>query len=672
MTRHNIQKIPLSTWMISSGILLLSLFLEVFSTPHYDGLFWVLNLISVSLFSFHLGLLGGVTALVIILSVRIGVDFQQFSSLPNEIWTQMLIINGFGFVTSILIGYLAGKLRANERNMQEIIANNDVTFWSRNLKTGEVYVTEGNAKIYGVTREDFDRNPNFWFEVIHADDQPTVLDAIKRQKSGQKTKIRYRIIRSNGDIRWVEDRGTPIINHKGTVIKAAGIVMDITNQKQNEEKMNKMAYLDALTGLPNRNWFQHYVDQMIDQAIEKNNSIAVMFIDFDNFKRVNDTLGHRAGDDLLKQMAVRLKSSIRKHDIISRQGGDEFLVLIENTTVSEVEDIARRILTKLNASYNVHGTEVFSTPSIGISVYPGESSSAESLIEKADFAMYLAKENGKNNYQFYNDELNRKMKRKLVVETHLHKAIEQDEFQLYYQPQINLATGCLVGAEALIRWNCELGNVKPDEFIPIAEETGLIVPIGEYVIRQACRDIKQFDRHGLEAFPVSVNISTKQLMNLDFIDRLIWILDDEQVDAQRLTLEITESTLLFYEEAKTNIMQLRNLGIGISIDDFGVGYSSLSMIKDVKMDELKIDQSFLNDALEDARVYSLLKTIISIGKQLQAKIVVEGIETAEQLEMLIREDVYGQGYFYSRPVPISHFEKWYHAFYPKEVVKQNS
>ncbi|WP_067724654.1 putative bifunctional diguanylate cyclase/phosphodiesterase [Oceanobacillus damuensis] len=563
------------------------------------------------------------------------------------------------FVAAFITGYIAGKLKSKEENILGSLNNNDFTFWTRDVRTGKVTVSEGNAQIYGVSRKDFERNPNIFFDSIHPDDVSILLDAMEEQKAAKKTTVVYRIIRLDGSIRWVEDRGTPIFNKKGEMIKVKGVIFDITSQKKAEEKINELAFQDALTGLPNRNWFQ---DHLL-ATIKRKSPVAVMFIDFDNFKRVNDTLGHRAGDHLLIQIAKRLRACIRKKDIVSRQSGDEFLVLVHSDNVSEIEETAKYIIQEMNHPYTVDGTEILSTPSIGISLFPQSADNAESLIEMADFAMYLAKKSGKNTYQFYNEELNRQMKRKVLLETRLHKAISQGELEVYYQPQIDLSTGCLAGAEALLRWECDMGKIPPDEFIAIAEDTGSIIQIGEWVIREACRHYKRFKDHGLAGFPISVNISTKQLMHQNIVERIKAILVEEDTDPRSLTLEITESALLFYEDAKNNLMELRKLGVGISLDDFGVGYSSLSMIKNIDIDELKIDKSFLNDALDNKRVRALLETIVLIGKKIEAKVVIEGIETAEEMEFLMKLGVYGQGYFYSKPLPIDDFEKWYHTFY---------
>ncbi|WP_337019020.1 putative bifunctional diguanylate cyclase/phosphodiesterase [Oceanobacillus massiliensis] len=573
-----------------------------------------------------------------------------------------LFVNALGLIFTFLLGYRSGKIHSLQENPTNILNNNGFTCWTRNIKTGEATVSIGESMTYGFSSRDLDNHLHLFLDSIHPDDNSILLDAMNLQDAGNKTTVLYRIFTADGEIRWVEDRGTPVFNKQGEVTKVEGVIFDVTSHKKTEEKMNDMAYKDTLTELPNRNWFQEYLTSIVDKRLPA----AIMFIDFDNFKRVNDTLGHRAGDSLLKQMAARLQSCIRKEDIVSRQNGDEFLVLLETDNIAEIKRIAEKIIRKMNHPYKLKGTEILSTPSIGISLFPESGHTAESLIEMADFAMYLAKKSGKNTYQFYNDQLNQQMKRRMLLEAHLHRAISREEFEVYYQPQIDLTSGKLAGAEALLRWKCELGRISPDEFIPIAEDTGLIIPIGEWVLREACRHSKWFKDNGLVSFPISVNISTKQLVNQNFVARIKRILAEENIDPRLLTLEITESALLYYEDAKSNISELRKLGVGISLDDFGVGYSSLNMIRNINIDELKIDKSFLSDALINERVRSLLETIILIGKKIDAKVVIEGIETAEELELLLSQRVYGQGYFYSKPLPVYEFKKWYFAFYEKE------
>jgi diguanylate cyclase (GGDEF)-like protein/PAS domain S-box-containing protein len=660
------RSIPVYIWFICIGIFSLSLIIEFYIPITTIGFYWFLNLIPFYLLFYYLGIYAGIISFILLTGIRFAIDYEIFLTATLDVIIYYLIFHLICFITVRLLGKLANRLKKNETNLQEILNNTDLTYWSRDLITGTTTISQGHAKIWGLTTEDLERNPFIWYDRVHPEDKHIIEEGLNKQNNGQKTKLVYRIMLPDGDIRWVEDRWNPYVNEKGEVVRVDGVINDITTQKKAQEQLNKLVYMDSLTGLPNRSWFQIFLTSTIQSAKRTNRKIAILFIDFDNFKRVNDTLGHHVGDDLLRQMANRLQSSVRKGDIVSRQGGDEFLVLMDNTTPQNVTDIAERILIETNKPFQIKGNEIFSTPSIGISMFPESGDTADELIEKADFAMYLAKERGKNNYQFYNAELNEKMKRKINIESLLHKAIEKGELALYYQPQINLKDVQLAGAEALLRWNSELGLISPDEFIPIAEETGLIIPLGEWVFREACRHAKLFRSRELKFFPISVNISTKQLMNTQFIDRLKAIMEEEGVTPNTLTLEITESTLLFYDKAQDNIDKLRQLGVGISIDDFGVGFSSLSMIKNIMIDELKIDRSFIKNALENKRDRSILEGIIQIGKNIDAKVVVEGVETVEQLEYLMDKNVYGQGYFFSQPLCVSDFIKWYYSFYKAE------
>lgn len=652
MKKNNIKKIPRYVWGSSVFILVLSLYLELFTSISFPGLFWLLNLISVSFISYHLGVFGGFLTLFLLVAIRIGVIYHKFSYFDSHELYLLAMVNILGITISLSIGYIAWKLKSNEKRIREIFNNNDITFWSRNTKTGRTIISEGYAKIYDVSREYFEENSYFWFDSIHPDDKQQIVDAIQKQNKGERTKLVYRIHHPDGGVRWLEDRGSPILNKKGQVTRVDGVVFDITSAKMIEEKMHHMAYEDVLTGLPNRNLFYNYVNDAIKKASRKNSTIAIMFIDFDNFKQINDTLGHSGGDLFLKQIADRLQNVICKGETVSRQSGDEFLILVENTSVNAVEAIAKQIIHGLNQPYIINGIEIHSTPSVGISILSDEDN-AETLIDKADFAMYLAKERGKNNYQFYDDELNQKMKRKTMLDIQLRKAIEKEELSVYLQPQIDIKTGHIAGAEALIRWECDLGKISPGEFIPIAEETGLIIEIGEWVLQESCRLLRHLSQNHIPPFPISVNLSTKQLIHPHFIDHLKKIIDMEQITPSLLTLEITERAFLDYADAEKTILELRKMGVGVSLDDFGTGFSSLSMIKNIDIDELKIDRSFLSDALENKRVYSLLETIIQIGKNLNAKVVVEGIETMEQHQLLKPQGVYGQGYLYSRPYVVS-------------------
>ncbi|MEN2466080.1 EAL domain-containing protein [Ornithinibacillus sp. JPR2-1] len=656
MTKLSLKRIPIVLWVFGAIALAASIYAEMSATIESKGIFLTIIIIMIAVFSYYGGLYGGIVYFMLFSGATL---VTGLLSTPKELSVDNQLPIVIGFIISLSIGTLGWKIKTNEAQLKKLFENNDMTFWTWDLETEEYTFSEGYAKIYGVTSEFFKENPYYWSDVVHPDDKHILIEAHKQQKAGKKTTITYRFFHSSGEIRWLRDSATPHIEKNGLVTRIDGVVFDITNQKQAEQKMDHLIHYDSLTGLTNRIWFKSYLDTALLTSNKYGRQVAVMFIDFDNFKRVNDTLGHSAGDQLLIQIADRLTAILRDSDIVSRQSGDEFLVLAENRDIVEIETLAEDIIIQMNEPYSINGTEIISTPSIGISINLDFEDDAEALIKKADFAMYLAKENGKNNYQFYNDELNKKMKRKMILETYLHKAIEKNELTVHYQPQFNLTSFKIVGAEALLRWECPMGKIPPDEFIPIAEETGLIIPIGEWVLRQACRDIKRFKANGLETFPISVNISTRQLMAPNFIDRVQTIIAEEGVEPKLLTLEITESAFLYYEDAKDNILALRNLGVGVSLDDFGIGYSSLSMIRKIEIDELKIDRSFLNDSIKNNRVRSLLEAIIQIGKKIDTKVIVEGIETKEQIDILTVHGVFGQGYFYSRPLPVDEFEVWY-------------
>lgn len=655
MTISSLKKIPITLWIISGLVIAISIYVETNTPAELEGLYWTISLIMVTIFCYYGGLYGGISIFMILSGIYL---VMGIIASTNELSVQNLFPYVIGLFISLSIGTLGWKIKNNEIQLKKIFENNDITIWTWDLETDDHTFSEGYAKIYGVSSEKFRENPTHWLDVVHPEDKYILQEALEQQRAGKKTNITYRFFHANGEVRWIQDRATPHVGKDGVVSRVDGVVFDITSQKKVEQKMNQLIHYDSLTGLTNRKWFQNYLDTALISARKFGRPLAIMFIDFDNFKRVNDTLGHSAGDELLIRIANRLKSFFRDSDIVSRQSGDEFLVLVEGRSLKEIEAEAQQIILEMNAPYSINGTEIISTPSIGISINLDWEDDAEALIKKADFAMFLAKENGKNNYQFYNEELNKKMKRRMILETYLHKAIEKNELTVHYQPQFDIATYRIAGAEALLRWDSPMGKIPPDEFIPIAEETGLIIPIGEWVLRQACRDVKRFKNNGLDSFPISVNISTRQLMAPNFVERIRTIITEEEIEPKYLTLEITESAFLYYEDAKENILELRHLGVGVSLDDFGIGYSSLSMIRNIEIDELKIDRSFLNDSLKNGRVRSLLEAIIQIGKKINTKVVVEGIETEEQIELLSVHDVYGQGYFYSKPIAVDEFEEW--------------
>ncbi|MQR94677.1 bifunctional diguanylate cyclase/phosphodiesterase [Fictibacillus phosphorivorans] len=432
----------------------------------------------------------------------------------------------------------------------------------------------------------------------------------------------------------------------------SSIIRDITERKRNEKKINQMVYRDPLTGLPNRLLLNDRLTQALELADENKQTIGIMFIDLDRFKYINDTLGHAVGDQLLIEIAKRIQACVGKNDTVCRQGGDEFIVLIPNTTADEVSKIAQQIVDLFSSSVMVNEQELFVTPSIGIAMYPGDGRDIETLIKNADTAMYRVKEQGKNNFQFYTPEMNEAVTKKMKLEIGLRKALERDEFKIVYQPQIDVETGAIIGVEALLRWHHpEWGTISPAEFIPIAEETGLILQIGEWVLHGACRQNKAWQDEGYAPLRMAVNISSRQFQQSDLVERVSRILLETELAPKYLELELTESIIQDSKYAVAKMQLLKEMGIHLSIDDFGTGYSSLSYLKTFPIHTLKIDQSFTRNIYADPKDASLVETIIAMAHNLDLKVIAEGVETEEQLQFLQQKHCNeAQGYYFSRPI----------------------
>jgi diguanylate cyclase (GGDEF)-like protein/PAS domain S-box-containing protein len=434
--------------------------------------------------------------------------------------------------------------------------------------------------------------------------------------------------------------------------KAIHLTSLVVQHSQTEEKINFMASHDELTKLPNRRLFNEKVNRAIRKnKIAQDQMLGLMFLDLDRFKLINDTLGHSVGDVLLKSVGQRLQRCIRKKDTVSRQGGDEFTILVNDISKNEANLIAQRILNELSKPYFIKGQEIFITPSIGISLYPLDGENADELLRKADVAMYQAKNEGRNGFQFYHSKFDKMTYDRLELENELRKALDNNEFTLHYQPIIDLATNKVSGVEALIRWaHPKFGFVSPNRFIPIAEETGMIVSIGEWVLQTACRQLKKMQSDGLISM-VSINISFRQFYqpNLTFVVKQI--LKETGIDPQNITIEITESMTMDVESASTILYDLKNLGVKISIDDFGTGYSSLNYLKKFPIDYLKIDQSFIRDIAKSNYDRNIVTTIILMARNLGVGVIAEGVETSEQLEFLRQYNCNeAQGYIFSKPL----------------------
>ncbi len=436
------------------------------------------------------------------------------------------------------------------------------------------------------------------------------------------------------------------------------VVSDITERKADEQNIQSLAYYDVLTGLPNRTLLHDRLGQLIVASHRNQKKFALLFLDLDRFKYVNDSMGHAIGDQLLQTVAQRLRESVREVDVVSRIGGDEFIILLREINAEGAARVASKILKVLAVPYAVGDLQIATHASIGISIYPDHANDADTLIKYADVAMYRVKEEGRSNFQFFIPEMNFHADKLFSMENDLRLALERNEFILYYQPQLDLTSGKMCGAEVLVRWNHpERGLISPAEFIPVAEETGQITPIGAWVLRTACAQLAAWRRQGMALFPVSVNLSVRQLRQANLAQEVVAILEETQLQPGDLEMEITEGIMLGNTlETMAFLTRMHELGVCLAMDDFGTGYSSLSYLKKMPLDRLKIDQSFVRDLETDESDAAIVRSIISLGHLFKLRVIAEGVETQAQMDFL---RVCGcdeiQGYYYSRPLPADEF-----------------
>ena len=466
-------------------------------------------------------------------------------------------------------------------------------------------------------------------------------------------------LRKNGEEYAERLSVTAITNISGEVQQFAAIISDITKRKQDEERILYQANYDSLTGLPNRSLFLDRLNQSLANMQRADKNLGLLFIDLDGFKLVNDTLGHDVGDMLLKEAARRLGTCVRTGDTVARLGGDEFTIIMPNLDdARNAPLVAQRVLDSLQAAFLLGGHETFVSASIGITIFPDDAREAQDLLKNADAAMYRAKEHGKANYQFFTADMNEEVKERLVVKNGLSKALENDEFVLQYQPKLDLHTGRVTGAEALMRWESpDLGLVSPVKFIPVLEETGMVVEVGEWAIHTACRQHVKWIKQGLPPIKVAVNLSARQLREPSFVKIVKSALTKTDLPPSALEIEITESMLMSdAPNIVASLKELHDYGVHISMDDFGTGYSSLSYLKRFPIDTIKIDRSFVSDIDTSSDDAEIIHTIINMGQTLNRKIIAEGVETQEQLDILRRyncDEI--QGYFFSRPLDAEDF-----------------
>ncbi|WP_249336743.1 EAL domain-containing protein [Sporosarcina sp. Marseille-Q4063] len=483
---------------------------------------------------------------------------------------------------------------------------------------------------------------------IHPEDHHVILENIKNRINdiSKTAHYQYRMVKKDNTVIYVETFGSAMI-YQGKPA-AIGTIVDITGRKAAEETIEYLAFHDSLTGLLNRNAFSNSLKNSLSKE-----SMALLYIDLDEFGLIDDALGHEIGDRLLKDVSERLKNCVPVHGEIGRNRGDEFLVYLPNMGSVEAATVAENMIASLSNPFHLNQYELYVTPSIGISLYPNDAKNEADLIKMAEAAMYQAKKSGKNAYQSYNLSYSEQSHDRFELEMSLRKALEREEFLLYYQPKFDLASGKVNGVEALIRWNHPIkGFVSPGDFIPLAEELGLIVPIGEWVLRTACKQTKAWQEAGLPLFEVSVNLSVRQLYRPNLVEMVGEVLRETGLDPKYLELEITESMLADSDQALNVLHELKALGLKISLDDFGTGFSSLHYLKEAPFDKLKIDQSFIRNCSVDNNSATIVKTIIAMAHQLNLEVIAEGVETKEHLIFIQQNLCDGaQGYLFSKPVP---------------------
>ena len=502
-------------------------------------------------------------------------------------------------------------------------------------------------------------------EVFH------IVDGTTRQKAQNPIAMAIRenktvvlapncvLIRRDGVEAAIEDSAAPIHDRGGRVTGAVMVFHDVSVARAMALKMSYLAQYDSLTDLPNRVLMNDRLVEAIALSRRHQRKLAVLFVDLDRFKRINDSLGHVIGDRLLQSVGRRLFTCVRSSDTVSRLGGDEFVVLLwEERHAQNATITAKRIVEALREPHHIDQHEVHITASIGVVTYPEDGADAETLLKNADFAMYHAKDCGRDNYQFFKADISARAGERQSIESDLRHAVERGEFLLYYQPKIDLATGEIIGVESLIRWrHPQRGLMPPGQFIEIAEDCGLIVPIGRWVLREACRQARAWQDAGLPMIRIAINVSAVELQAPDLVSSVLGVLADTGLEARHLELELTETFLMQEAGSTTAVLrELRNIGVHLALDDFGTGYSSLSYLQRFPIDTLKIDQSFVRDLASDADDANIVSAVIGMGNSLHMRVSAEGIETREQLEFLQQHGCpVGQGFYFSRPVPAAEF-----------------
>ncbi len=552
-------------------------------------------------------------------------------------------------------------LQHSEQRFRQLVAMSSDWYWEQDAALRFVNITGGIGEKGGIPPEQLIGRTR-WETVEGMEASSWGRAHIAKVMAHEPfDELEYATRDEYGELRWFCVNGEPIFDERGQFTGYRGTGTDITARKLTEQRIQHVAQHDVLTGLPNRSLLQDRLSQAVAYSVRTGHPVWVMLIDLDRFKFVNDSMGHKAGDVLLMTIAARLRSALRDIDTVARLSGDEFVVILsEHADELLTPEIVQRLMDAIAQPVLLGTKEFFVTCSIGVAVHAADGAAADSLIEHADIAMYRAKKLGRNNYQFYTPAMNEEAMERVRIESALRNALERNEFVLHYQPQVDLASGQIVGMEALIRWqHPELGVVAPSRFISVAEETGLIVAIGAWVMRTACHQNKLWQDAGLGRLRVAVNLSARQFGAPNLLADITAVLAQTGLDAACLEIELTESLFMSDVNLAVEVLHgMKSLGVNLSIDDFGTGYSSLSYLSRFPIDVLKIDRSFVSDIARDASDAAIVASIIALAHNLKLSVIAEGVETAEQLDYLRRHGCNEmQGYYFSRPLAADDFEQ---------------
>ena len=561
--------------------------------------------------------------------------------------------------------FVQEALRESEARWSFALEGGGDCVWDWNLLTHDVTLSKGGKSMFGFSDDEIGNHMSFWNARVHPEDIARLLVHVSEffQQKQEKFAAEYRVRCKDDSWKWILTRG--MVAHRnadGRVSRMIGTHTDLTQRKQAEETIQRQAHYDALTQLPNRRLFRDRLEQTLRLSKRDHSTFALMLIDLDHFKEINDTMGHDAGDFLLVDAAQRIQHCVRESDTVARMGGDEFVVILTDIDdPARIEGIAQKIIAKLASPFLLGEEKAFISASIGVTLYPNDADSMETLLKNADQAMYVAKNLGRNRMSYFTPVLQENAQKRMRMVNDLRDALAFDQFRVYYQPIVELATGEIHKAEALIRWQHPTrGMVSPADFIPLAEATGMIVEIGDWVLRQAMHQVKRLQATHHKGFQISVNKSPVQFQNDNPVKAADWLLELERngLHASSLVVEITEGVLL--DDAghvKERLLASRDAGIQVAIDDFGTGYSSLSYLKKFDIDYLKIDQTFISNLDNHPDDMALCEAIIVMAHKLGLKVIAEGVETEKQRELLQKAGCdYAQGFLFSKAIPANELE----------------